>query len=145
MGHAYWWNEQEILTWAQTYTWKRPKGTPPLPCSVDGCTRNAWARNMCLLHYRRARGARAEVTTNAGKPVGAGFYGRIEEDAEGKLICHECGKSYHSLGAHVIRAHAMSADEYRKRYELPRTLALLSLLKRRSEAKCQKHLNVSLN
>lgn len=135
VGHAYWWNEQEILTWAQTYKWQRPKGAPPLPCSIEGCTRDVWAHNMCLMHYRRARGAHADVTTNAGKPVGAGFYGRIEEDAEGKLICHECGKSYHSLGAHIKLAHAMSADEYRERYELPRSLALVSpsLKKRRSE------------
>ena len=135
VGHAYWWNEQEVLTWAQTYTWKRPKGAPPLPCSVEGCARDAWANNMCLMHYKRARGAHADVTTNAGKSVGAGFYGRIEEDAEGKLICHECGSSYHSLSAHVNRAHGMSADEYRERYELPRTLALSSpsLKKRRSE------------
>lgn len=126
VGHAYWWNEQEVLAWAQTYKWQRPKGTPPLPCSVEGCTRDAWAHNMCLMHYKRARGAHADVTTNAGKPVGAGVYGRIEEDSEGKLICHECGKSYHSLAAHINRAHAMSADEYRERYEIPRTFALLS-------------------
>lgn len=113
VGHAYWWNEQEVLAWAQTYKWQRPKGAPPLPCSVEGCTRDAWAHNMCLMHYKRARGAHADVATNAGKPVGAGVYGRIEEDSEGKLICHECGKSYHSLAAHINRAHAMSADEYR--------------------------------
>ena len=46
VGHAYWWNEQEILTWAQTYKWQRPKGAPPLPCSIEGCARDAWANNM---------------------------------------------------------------------------------------------------
>lgn len=61
VGHAYWWNEQEVLAWAQTYKWQRPKGAPPLPCSVEGCTRNAWAHNMCLMHYKRARGAHADV------------------------------------------------------------------------------------
>ena len=90
---------------------------------------------MCFMHYKRAWRGYADVATNAGKPVGAGFYGRVEEDAEGKLICHECGSSYHSLSAHINRAHGMSADEYRERYEIPRTFALSSssLKKRRSE------------
>lgn len=58
------------------------------------------------------------------RPVGAGVYGRISEDAEGRLICHECGRAYLNLAAHVALAHGMSADEYRETYELPRSTKL---------------------
>lgn len=54
----------------------------------------------------------------------AGVYGRVDEDAEGRLICHECGGAYLSLAAHAFLAHGMTADEYREAYELPRSTKL---------------------
>ena len=52
------------------------------------------------------------------------MYGRLTEDTEGRLICHECGKACLSLAAHVYLAHGMTAAEYRETYELPRTAKL---------------------
>lgn len=61
-----------------------------------------------------------------GQPVGAGVYGRVTEDEEGRLICHECGRPCLSLAAHITRTHGMSAAEYREIYELPRTTKLIA-------------------
>lgn len=79
------------------------------------------------MHYKRARGKHAdEAAPRTGQPVGAGVYGRIAEDDDGRLICHECGKACLSLAAHIVRAHGMSAAEYREVYELPRTTKLVA-------------------
>ena len=47
----------------------RPK-EPPKPCAVNGCTRHARARGLCMAHYkRRARNGgpgRAKIACHAG-------------------------------------------------------------------------------
>lgn len=125
VGHAYWWKADAVEEWASRRRWIRPQGSPADPCSTPGCDRDAISHGLCFKHYKRARGKYADETTpRIGQPVGAGVYGRITEDEEGRLICHECGKAYLSLAAHVYLAHGMTAAEYRETYELPRTTKL---------------------
>ncbi|WP_405573622.1 MucR family transcriptional regulator [Streptomyces phaeochromogenes] len=51
-------------------------------------------------------------------------FGRLirDEDAD-TVICHVCGRAFRSLGSHV-RAHGMTAAEYRQEFGLLRTRAL---------------------
>lgn len=128
VGHAYWWSAAAVEAWAAQCRWIRPQGSPADPCSAPGCDRDAISHGLCLRHYKAARSKHAdEPAPRVGQPVGAGVYGRLSEDAEGRLICHECGGAYLSLAAHVFLAHGMTADEYREAYELPRTTKLAAV------------------
>lgn len=128
VGHAYWWSAADVVEWASRRRWIRPQGSPAARCSAHGCDRDAVSHGLCLRHYRRARGKHAgEPAPRVGQAVGAGVYGRVAEDAEGRLICHECGGAYLGLAAHVLLAHGMSADEYRETYELSRSTKLTAV------------------
>lgn len=128
VGHAYWWSADAVEAWAAQRRWIRPQGSPADPCAAPGCERDAVSHGLCLRHYKAARGKHAgEPAPRVGQPVGAGVYGRLSEDAEGRLICHEYGGAYLSLAAHVFLAHGMTADEYREAYELPRTTKLAAV------------------
>lgn len=125
VGHAYWWKAAAVSAWAAQRRWIRPQGSPADPCSTPGCDRDAISHGLCLRHYKAVRSKHAdEPAPRIGQPVGAGVYGRLTEDAEGRLICHECGGAYLSLAAHAYLAHGMTASEYRETYELPRTTKL---------------------
>lgn len=128
VGHAYWWSAAAVEAWAAQRRWIRPQGSPAARCSAPGCDRDAISHGLCLKHYRRARGKHAdEPAPRVGQPVGAGVYGRVAKDAEGRLICHECGKAYLNLAVHAFLAHGLTADEYRETYELPRTTKLAAV------------------
>lgn len=45
-------------------------------------------------------------------------HGRIKHDANGKVICHICGRAYTRLGSHVKESHAMSIEEYKEKFGL---------------------------
>lgn len=125
VGHAYWWSADAVEAWAAQRRWIRPQGSPADPCAAPGCERDAVSHGLCMRHYKAARSKHAgEPAPRVGQPVGAGVYGRITVDAEGRLICHECGGAYLSLAAHAFLAHGMTAAEYRETYELPRTTKL---------------------
>lgn len=125
VGHAYWWSADAVEEWAAQRRWVRSPGTPAATCSTPGCDREAISHGLCLRHYKAVRSKHAgEPAPRVGQPVGAGVYGRLSEDAEGRLICHECGKAYLSLAAHVYLAHGMTAAEYRETFELPRSTKL---------------------
>jgi predicted transcriptional regulator len=127
VGHAYWWSITAVEAWAAHRRWIRSPGTPAAQCSAPGCERAAISHGLCLRHYKAARSKHAdEPAPRIGQPVGAGVYGRLTEDAEGRLICHECGQACLSLAAHIMRTHGMSAAEYREIYELPRTTKLIA-------------------
>lgn len=133
VGHAYWWNVAAVEEWASRRRWIRAQGSAPAPCSATGCERAAISHGLCLKHYKRARGKYAKETApRTGQPVGAGVYGLITEDEEGRLVCHECGQACLSLAAHVAMAHGMSAAEYREVYELPRSTKLVAASVRES-------------
>lgn len=124
--HSYWWNRDAVISWAAARRWIRAQGSDPDPCSEAGCERDAVSHGLCLMHYKRARGKHANVVSRAGQPVGAGVYGRIEETPDGRLVCHECGGTYLSLAAHALRAHDLTAAEYREVYEIPRTTPMIA-------------------
>lgn len=42
-----------------------------------------------------------------------------------RVRCEECGKMYTLLAQHTRQAHGMSGDEYRLKYNIPLTLALV--------------------
>lgn len=44
--------------------------------------------------------------------------GVIQKDAEGKIICHICGKSYNVLGGHIRGTHHMTIKEYKEQFGL---------------------------
>lgn len=128
VGHAYWWSAAAVEAWAAQRRWIRPQGAPADRCAAPGCDRDAISRGLCFKHYRRARGKHAdEPVSRGGQAVGAGVYGRVAEDAEGRLICHECGKAYLNLAVHAFLAHGLTADEYRETYELPRSTKLAAV------------------
>ena len=45
-------------------------------------------------------------------------HGRIKYDANGKVICHICGRAYTRLGSHVKESHNMSIEEYKEKFGL---------------------------
>lgn len=61
-----------------------------------------------------------------GDKDGHGRYGHLDTTSGGKVICHECGKSYTALGSHVSRMHDMTVDEYRRAHGLARSMSLAS-------------------
>ena len=60
-----------------------------------------------------------------GDPDGHGRYGYLDGDDE-RVICHECGRGYRSLAAHVHATHGMTVADYRAAHGLPRGLPLVS-------------------
>lgn len=60
-----------------------------------------------------------------GDPDGHGRYGYIDGDHT-RLLCHECGEYFQSLGSHAAIAHGMTADEYREEHSIPRHIPLVS-------------------
>lgn len=61
------------------------------------------------------------------KGKGHGFYGCILVSIDGKFIqCHVCGKLFASVSAHARQAHKITADDYREKYMLSKTTALIS-------------------
>jgi hypothetical protein len=60
-----------------------------------------------------------------GDPDGYGRYGVLAEQPGG-LVCHECGRTFPSLGLHAYRGHGMTAARYRERHGLQRTAGLIA-------------------
>lgn len=46
--------------------------------------------------------------------------GTIQKDADGKIICHICGRAYKRLGSHAKESHGMTIDEYKAEFGLCR-------------------------
>ena len=61
-----------------------------------------------------------------GTQDGYGHFAVLDTGNDGRLICHECGKSYDQLATHVRLAHGITADEYRRTHGLGRTTRLVS-------------------
>ena len=53
--------------------------------------------------------------------------GKVGYDAEGRIICHECGRAFHRLSTHVESRHNLTPDKYREKFGLNRTQGLMSL------------------
>ncbi|EGT5595531.1 hypothetical protein B7O34_13575 [Corynebacterium striatum] len=59
-----------------------------------------------------------------GDKDGHGRYGYLDGDDE-RIICHECGGLYRALAPHLIKAHGMTAAEYKQAHGLPRGMGLV--------------------
>ena len=121
---------------------KRPdSGRPALnkpttaACTAPGCERQAVARGLCMLHYKRARAGRPLMDgPEVGSPDGHGRYGILDDDGD-RVMCHECGRWYANLAAHAA-VHGLSARQYKLRHGLPlsRSLSPSKLREARSRA-----------
>jgi len=54
-----------------------------------------------------------------------GRHGHLDE-VDGRVLCHECGRSFRSLIGHITRKHGLTADEYREAHGLARTRPLMA-------------------
>lgn len=97
-------------------------------CNQAGCDAPAIALGLCRKHYSRRRRGTLDVPAQppAGSPSGHGQWGVLERTWE-SVMCHECGRWFGQLGAHLHHAHGMTAADYRALHGLPRTLGLVSL------------------
>lgn len=68
-----------------------------------------------------------------GDKDGHGRYGYLDGDDE-RIICHECGKLYRALGTHLMKAHGMTAAEYKEAHGLPRGMGLIAPETRRAQS-----------
>lgn len=97
-------------------------------CSVASCDQPATARGWCWRHYKIARRNNWRVPEPApqvGSPSGHGLYGILDDDGT-SVLCHECGRRFRALGYHLLRAHEMTAEEYRATHGLRRGLGLIA-------------------
>ncbi len=59
--------------------------------------------------------------------LGFGYYGALSVTTDGdKVQCHLCGKLYESLALHIYGHHNMRVAEYREKFNLSRSTALVS-------------------
>ncbi|HID3974807.1 TPA: MucR family transcriptional regulator [Enterobacter cloacae] len=49
-----------------------------------------------------------------------------EGDTREKVVCRECGREFIFLAPHLRVAHGMTANEYRERWGIPKSVALAS-------------------
>ena len=61
-----------------------------------------------------------------GAADGHGRYGVLDVDEEGRLICHECGRSWRHLGTHARQAHGLMPADYRASHGLGMSTPLVS-------------------
>lgn len=96
----------------------------------EWCAEPVHSRGLCRRHYRRvARGLpvtfEGDENVVGETPSGYGVWGVITQTAEGRLICHECGRDYLSLSHHVVVMHS-TLEEYRSRHGLTRSTRMIS-------------------
>lgn len=54
--------------------------------------------------------------------------GKLHYDSEGKVICHICGRSFHSLDQHINMSHEETVSEYKQKFGLNANTGLRSEL-----------------
>ncbi len=75
---------------------------------------------LTLKHYK-------EPLLAVKKKDGFGYYGALSISVDsGKLQCHACGELFDHLGLHLYYTHDMTVPEYRDKYKLSATSALVS-------------------
>ncbi len=93
----------------------------------DWCDRHVFSRDLCRPHYRRlARGGPLTHPDECapGSPSGHGTYGTVTE-RNGRLVCHDCGRTYRSLAVHIGMTHGDVRD-YKRRHGLLMSTSLLA-------------------
>lgn len=61
-----------------------------------------------------------------GSPSGVGRWGILDIDEDGRLACHECGRTYLALGVHIAMTHEMTARDYRLAHGLTMSTPLVA-------------------
>jgi len=75
---------------------------------------------LTIKHYK-------EPLKKIPKNKGFGFYGCLLNTIDGsKVQCHVCGKLYISLQAHAVQAHKLNSRDYREKFDLTHSTALVS-------------------
>jgi len=97
----------------------------PAPKHLNGRDDAGWLK----------KNKRVEAIKTARRATAPGFprEGRFETPAElanyfneDKIQCLLCGKLYKTLGAHLLRIHGVTGDEYHEKYGIPFTYGLCS-------------------
>lgn len=52
--------------------------------------------------------------------------GKLHYDEDGKIICHICGRSFHSLDMHINMSHDITVSDYKKEFGLNNSTGLRS-------------------
>jgi len=61
------------------------------------------------------------------KSKGFGYYGALSCTTDGDFLqCHVCGELFHAMGRHAFGAHKLNAHDYREKFQLQHTTALIS-------------------
>jgi phage tail protein X len=60
-----------------------------------------------------------------GEVDGHGRYGHLDT-VDGRLVCHECGRTYLHLATHLQQSHGLRAETYRIAHGLPLTIPLVA-------------------
>lgn len=88
---------------------------------------------LTLKHYK-------EPLLPVPESEGFGFYGAIQVTLDGeKMQCHICGNLYCAVGVHAFSKHRLPAVQYKEKYQLASTTALVSEAER--ERQKQRTLN----
>jgi len=98
------------------------------------CAGPVWARGLCRRHYRQqARGGVVDAGERAvGAPSGHGQWGIVDVDEGdgGRLVCHDCGRTFIALAVHIGMVHddvhPGGVREYRLRHGLPMSVSLIA-------------------
>ena len=62
--------------------------------------------------------------------------GKLHYDSEGKVICHICGRSFHSLDQHINMSHEITVAEYKEEFGLNKGTSLRSELVKQKLRDC---------
>lgn len=92
----------------------------------DGCARGVFSRGLCRPHYRRAaKGLPLGDGRRRGDRSGHGRYGHVDV-ADGRLLCHDCGRWYVALGVHIGMTHDGGVRAYRLTHGLTMSQSLVA-------------------
>ena len=95
-------------------------------CWSDHTRRGQARKRSGDLHAVPAPDTPGLLPMNLDEPDGHGHYGRLDDDPERGLLCHECGRRFIHLGLHAWRGHGLTANEYRAAHGLSRVHGLVT-------------------
>ena len=92
----------------------------------------AFIRKVAVSIQQLANGSAADVAETADAPVSGDGRRSIREK---NVRCMECGKSFKFLTKQHLASHGLSADEYKKKWGLPKNAALMCKALQRARRK----------
>lgn len=96
-------------------------------CKVDWCHKPVFATGLCRTHYKQVRkyGEVQPRPKQPGDKSGYGVYGELTYGPDGRVMCHECGEFFQSVGGH-LHVHEMLARDYKRKHGLRQATGLVS-------------------